>query len=659
MNKVLITNKNKLSILMLLIFCLFALTISTVSASEPTTININSTNGTLNDSINSIDDGSEGIIKLADGTYKGVKNVNITFNNKNITIVGNSRDKTIIDGEGANWNTNWFINAGSNARLSLINVTLKGFTSSGALNDSAAIKNQGDNLYISGVTIKESYPQKGASNPIRPALIWNSGDNFLIENSLIISPGIFEGPARTIATSGNYCTVDNVTIYNPNRYGIDNWGDYFTIKNSLLTETNPFAISSMVCCPIQSSGNHILFTNITVSNFPCCPIAFDGDNVTLSYIKGYNNSETLNFAATNVKILHSYFDGGKDSAISIVGGGNIWIENSTFKNCKDSAINNAPSASTDSPGYNVTVKDCVFESSERAIKNAGDNFTVLNSNFTKNSGDFGAGIYNKAKGFLIDGCIFTNNYADNGGAIYQDENGTMNIKNSKFINNRAEYGNAIFIQYSEMNTSKSEFINNNVYRGTDAIYNENSNSYSTNLNVISATQAKNGGKITVKVKSTGINGVIVKSQNVSLKIGQKTITGKTDSNGIATFTYTPTKTGKLIFQAISNDAKINSTQYKKATVSSSIADVKLALIKQASDKTKTIKKGKIYQKTIQWKNTGNIAGSKIVTIDLKKYKLSKASYKYAKKVSLKNGKLTIKLNLAKGTTGKVILTLRR
>ena len=160
MNKVLIMNKNKLSILMLLIFCLFALTISNVSASEPTTININSTNGTLNDSISSIGDGSEGIIKLANGTYKGVKNVNITFNNKNITIIGNSRDKTIIDGEGANWNTNWFINAGSNARLSLINVTLKGFTSSGALNDSAAIKNQGNGLYISGVTIKESYPQK-------------------------------------------------------------------------------------------------------------------------------------------------------------------------------------------------------------------------------------------------------------------------------------------------------------------------------------------------------------------------------------------------------------------------------------------------------------------------------------------------------------------
>lgn len=116
---------------MLLIFCLSTLTISTVSASEPTTININPTNGTLSDSVNTIGDGSEGIIKLADGTYKGVKNVNITFDNKNITIIGNSRDKTIIDGEGANWNTNCFINAGSNARLSLINLTLKGLQALG------------------------------------------------------------------------------------------------------------------------------------------------------------------------------------------------------------------------------------------------------------------------------------------------------------------------------------------------------------------------------------------------------------------------------------------------------------------------------------------------------------------------------------------------
>ncbi len=652
-------NKNKLNILMLIIFSLSVLTISAVSASEPTTININSTNGNLNESIDSVNDDSEGIIKLADGTYKGTKNVNLTFNNKNITIIGNSRDKTIIDGEGTNWKANWLFNVGSNARLSLINITLKGFTSSGALNDSAAIRNEGDNLFISGVTIKESSPQKGATNAIRPTLIWNSGNNFTIKNSLIISPGTFEGPARTIATSGNYSTVDNVTIYNPNRYGIDNWGNYFTIKNSLLIETNPFAISAMVCCPIQSSGNNILFTNITVTNFPCCPIAFDGNNVTLSYIKGYNNSETLNFAATNVTILHSYFDGGKDSAISIVGGGNIWIENSTFKNCKDSAINNAPSASSDSPGYNVTVKDCFFESSERAIKNAGENFTVINSNFTKNSGDFGAGIYNKAKNFLVDGCIFTNNYADNGGAIYQDENGTMNVKDSKFINNMAEYGSAIFLQYSEMNTSISEFISNSLYKGTNATYNENSNIYSTSLNVLSANQASNGGKITLKIKSTGINGVNVKDQSITLKIGSKTIIRKTDSNGIATFTYAPTTTGKLNFQVLSSDSKIDNTQYKKSTVSSSISNVNLTIIKKISETTKTIKKGKIYTKTIQFKNTGNIAGSKVVTIDLKKFKLSKASYKYAKKVSLKNGKLNIKFNLNKGATGKVILTLKR
>lgn len=93
----------------------------------------------------------------------------------------------------------------------------------------------------------------------------------------------------------------------------------------------------------------------------------------------------------------------------------------------------------------MTVKGCVFESSERAIKNAGNDFSVLNSNFTKNSGDYGAGTYNNAKNFLIDGCIFTNNNADNGGAIYQDENGTTNIKNSKSVNNKASYVSAIFL----------------------------------------------------------------------------------------------------------------------------------------------------------------------------------------------------------------------
>ncbi|WP_157082431.1 right-handed parallel beta-helix repeat-containing protein [Methanobrevibacter cuticularis] len=634
---------------------MFALTISSASA-EPVIININST-GTLNHSIDSIGDGSEGIIKLADGTYKGLGNVNLSFNNKNITIIGNSKDKAIIDGEYSTGKLNWLFNVGSGGSLALINVTIKGFTSSGATSSDAAIKNQGDNFYISGLTVKESYPQKGAANPDKPALIWNSGNNFLMEDSLIISPGIFEGPARTIYNEGLHGTIDNLTMYNPNRYGIDNIGNYFTLKNSFFTETNPFATSSMVCCPIQSDANHTLFANITVSNFPCCPIAFDGNNITVSYIKAYNNSEAISMAASNVNILHSLFDGGRDSAISINGGENITIDNCTIKNSKDSGINNAPSASSDRPATNVTVKNCVFESSSRAIKNAGDDFKVLNSNFTKNTGDYGAGIYNKAKNFLVDGCIFTANIADNGGAIYQDENGTMSIKNSKFINNKADYGSAIFLQKSEMNTSKSEFINNIIYKGSDSTYNEDSNAYSTNLNIISTNQAANGGKITIKVKSTGINGVIVKSQIITLKIGSKTISGKTDSNGIATFIYTPTAIGKLSFSSTSNDIKIGSTQYKKSAISSSIANVQLAILKKVSDKTN--KKGKIYTRIIQWKNSGNIAGSKVVTIDLKKYKLSKASYEYAKKVSLKKGKLTIKFNLAKRTTGKVVLILKK
>jgi parallel beta helix pectate lyase-like protein len=649
-------NISKGSILILLLFCLFSLAITSVSA-DPTTININSTDGNLNDSIDSIGIGSEGIIKLANGTYKGANNVNLSYDNKNITIMGESKDKTIIDGEYSSGNLNWLFNVGPGGSLKLINLTLKGFTSSGATADDSAIKNQGDNFYISGLTIKESYPQKGATNPAQPSLIWNSGNNFLMKDSLIISPGIFEGPARTIYNKGLYATIDNLTMYNPNRYGADNVGNYFTLKNSFFTETNPFAISSMVCCPIQSDANHTLFTNITVSNFPCCPIAFDGNNITVSYIKAYNNSEAISMAATNVNILHSLFDGGRDSAISINGGENITIDNCTIKNSKDSGINNAPSASSDRPATNVTVKNCVFESISRAIKNAGDDFKVLNSNFTKNTGDYGAGIYNKAKNFLVDGCIFTANIADNGGAVYQDENGTMSIKNSKFVNNKADYGSAIFLQKSEINVSKSEFINNTAYKDSDSTYKEESNVYSTKLNVISATQAANGGKITVKVKSTRINGVVLTGQTITLKIGSKTITGKTDSNGVATFIYTPTAIGKLSFSSTSNDIKIGSTQYKKSAVSSNIANVQLAILTKVSDKT--TKKGKIYTRTIQWKNSGNIAGSKVVTIGLKKYKLYKASYKYAKKVSLKKGKLTVRFNLSRGSTGKVVLTLKK
>lgn len=672
-------NVNKL-ILALITCCFFILATGSVSGAE---ISINPGNGTIQDSIDSIADGTKGTIHLSNGNYSATKNVNVTYNNKNITIIGESKGNTILNGE----NVNWLLNVGENGRLTLINLTLINFLSSGNTSADAIIKNQGDNLRISNVLIKNSKPQVPiGNNSLRPAVVWNSGDNFLLENTRFENPGGYAGPGRTVYNEGDYFTTDNVTIINPNRYGLDNFGDYFTVKNSYLENTFPEAKSSWVCCPIQSDGNHVLITNTIVKNFPCCPISFGGNNITVSNITGINNSETVNFDASNVTIKDSYFETNRNSAITITGGENILIENNVFKNCLDSVINNAPSAAADSPGNNVTVINCVFESSNRAIKNAGSDFKVINSTFINNSGDYGAGIYNTGKNFLVEGSTFINNTADNGGAICQDagsmnirnstfikntaidgsavimENGVIDISNSQFIENNAkELGGTISVYGGKISTSKSAFIANKLPKGVNvfiSVYNENQNTYSTNLKITKLTQTRE--KITVQTKLTETNtGNILKNQVVTLKIGTKTINAKTNSSGIAQFTYTITKNGKLNVLATSKDVKIGTTKYNKSSASSSIVVKPFTIVKQVTNKI--TKKGKYYTKTIQFKNTGTKTGTKTITVDLKKYKIVKTTFKNAKRVSLKNGKLTIKFTLpqykSKKNLGTATITL--
>jgi hypothetical protein len=657
---------------------------SSVNATDE--IYINPDNGTIKDSIDSIND--SGTIHLADGNYnanKNMNNVNVSYNNKNITIIGQSRENTILDGE----NSNWLFNVSENGSLKLINLTLINFLGSGNTSDDAIIKNLGDDLYISNVIIKDSHPQVPSSSTraYRPSVIYNSGNGFLLENTYFENTGGYSGSGRTVYNTGNYFTADNVTMINPNRYGLDNEGDYFTVKNSYLENTIPNATSSYVCCPIQSDANNILIHNIIVKNFPCCPIAFDGDNITVSSIKGYNNSQTINFAATNVIIKDSYFETNVDAAIAIVGGENVLIINNTFKNCKDSVIDNSPSATSDSPANNVTVKDCTFESSARAIKNAGNDFTVVNSNFTKNSGDYGAAIYNTGKNFQITGAIFKDNSADNGGAICQDD-GSMKIQNSKFINNTGEDGSAIIIEMGaieilnslfdnnkaniggtinvyggKLTTSNVNFTNNKIPSGKNVyinIYDESENVYSTNLKITNISQNKE--KITVQIIVTETNtGNALKNQQLSIKIGEKTLNGKTDSNGIATFTYTATNTIKLSVVANSKDLTVGSTKYLKSSASSSINVKALTNFKQV--KKSLSKNGKNYVLTVQWKNSGTIKGSKTVTINLGKYKFVTAYYTNGKKVSLQSNKLKVKFTLpvykSKNDIGTVKIVLKK
>ncbi|WP_225369708.1 hypothetical protein [Methanobrevibacter arboriphilus] len=128
--------KNTFTMLLLITIVIFSVTmISSVSATDIT----NSTDGGIKQGIIDSDDG---ILHLSDGIYSGENNTNITLD-KNMTIIGHSKENTIIDGQGVNKFFN--IPTGTGYSLTLINLTLiNGFSAS----NNGTISNNGGTINI-------------------------------------------------------------------------------------------------------------------------------------------------------------------------------------------------------------------------------------------------------------------------------------------------------------------------------------------------------------------------------------------------------------------------------------------------------------------------------------------------------------------------------
>ena len=96
---------------------LFLFTLSIVNAAGTVNIN-NTTDGGIAKGI--IDTETNGILNLDEGIYKGINNTNLTID-RNLTIIGKSRENTIIDGEGSNW----VFNINGNYSVTFTNLTIK------------------------------------------------------------------------------------------------------------------------------------------------------------------------------------------------------------------------------------------------------------------------------------------------------------------------------------------------------------------------------------------------------------------------------------------------------------------------------------------------------------------------------------------------------
>ena len=292
-------------VLMVFIGLCVVLTASSVSAAS--TVYVNATGGsdsnigtidqpyqTIAQGISSVD--QNGTVTIADGTYTGTGNTNLTIN-KNVTITGQSQEGTIINGTGTNWI--FHINDG-------FTVTIKNLTiTNGKSSNGGAIYNEGTSTVVDSTFIGNTVTMYGGA-------IWNNNGGIL-------------------TVSG--CTFTNNTAEAGG--AIFNWATIHDVTGSTFTG-NTAVIAGGAICNVYGTTNNV--TGCTFTNNTVTGTMFGG---ALYSYGGPNRGSIKNVTGCTFTGNHAIVGGG---AIHNDWGSSMVIHfNSFFGNTANSsnAINNS------------------------------------------------------------------------------------------------------------------------------------------------------------------------------------------------------------------------------------------------------------------------------------------------------------------------------
>ncbi|MEN6553016.1 MAG: hypothetical protein ABFC34_09040, partial [Methanobacterium sp.] len=484
-----------------------------------------------------------GTINIADGIYKGENNTNIIIS-KNMTINGQSRDGTIVNGTGSA--QIFQIENG-------INVTIQNLTlaNGNSTQDGGAIYN-GGTLAVMNCTFKGNTAtwNGGAICNVGACAVVNS--TFTC-NSAFYGGAIYNGggasntPVTIVKSAfrGNSASWNGGAVYNTGDLIVT---DTILSNNSIINNTS---IWDMTYIPsggaVYNSGNltgvNSTFTGNTAGWYGGAILSTGNLTVTGSTFTG--NRVTLQEGGISDS---NFFPSG--GAINNLFNGYLNVFNSTFTN---------NTAFYGGAIYNrglLTVMGSTFNkntgSGGAILNNGGDSTTpavVLNSTFTANNGknySGGGAIFNSGNLKVLT-CIFTNNTESNGmgGAIYNQ--GTLNVDNDQFSGNIVTddgYGGAIYNnQGSNLKVTGSTFANNVAGIG-GAIYNKNTLNYVTvsGSTFVNNTAGHGGaiynlGNLTVTnnsfLNNTANQGGAIYDAGTSCTITGNDITG---NSGIAIYT---------------------------------------------------------------------------------------------------------------------------
>ncbi len=224
-----------------------------------------------------------GVVTIADGTYSGTGNTNITIN-QNMTIQGLSQNGTIINGTG----NNWIFNIQPGITVTLENLTLtNGYTT----DVGGAICNFG-NLTVNNCNFTQN-------RAIRGGAIYNPGNLTVNNCTFSNNQASIDGGAiwNYVYTASSTCIINQSTFTN----NTANYGG--AIMN--------YDIMGPFTCIINQStftGNHAYYNGGAIRNYN-----FSGGSLTYTITQ---STFTDNHANINGGAIHNYNEGSMTCSIN-------------------------------------------------------------------------------------------------------------------------------------------------------------------------------------------------------------------------------------------------------------------------------------------------------------------------------------------------------
>jgi predicted outer membrane repeat protein len=521
-----ITKKHLIPLAFLCLILLFCL--NTASAASDIIYVNNETGNDANDGQSAIWNGTSGpkltiknatqtvttggTVNIADGTYKGTGNTQLIIS-KNMTINGQSKENTIIDGE----NTNWIFQIAPGFKVILQNFKITNATG----NEGSAIYNNSGTLICTDCV----FTGNDASN--RGGAIYNllgeltCTDCVFTGNDASYQGGAIYNYGGTLACTG--CVFTNNTAS-------DSGGAIYNLDELICTDCD-FTVNEanygggailnhdeLICTDCDFTGNEAnyggaiyntfnmtvtdstftensaycggaiynIYGDLTVtdSTFTENSVGFGGMggaifnsatmNVTGSTFTENTTDESFGYGAAiinqgNLNVTDSDFiENESQSGVIYNNNGDLTVTGSNFTKNTGVAIFNMGTATVTGSTF---TENTAFEGG--AINGQGS-LTVINSIFTENTatGGNGGAIYFNGTNLAVTGSTFTENTAENyGGAICN--NGISTVTGSNFTGNNATYGKAIG-NTGDLTVHYSRFVGNNVQQGS-TIYNGSSN----------------------------------------------------------------------------------------------------------------------------------------------------------------------------------------